>query len=312
MPCVVGQARSRHAMHGGTANHDTIDAPNMAVLRRGGRCPRADVEPAARRATREVRRRRRPGVRHRAERVTPVQPTTRQDHRPEIGTPLADTAHRDGVAQRVPEPAVQQRLDVDLALMGHDEALLRDLPWAMVMTAKPHEAHPRSGLQTVPGMGQILRLGRWDARQDIARVPPVQEVVSEGRLGTCAQASAGKRSGPAGPPIGQADRTWAFADAAARCLRTTPAGQTPRVRVAHQHGQGQALTVLAPQLARAVYPLGQRTTAVAMETVRRSSGRGAGAPAASRGREGLRLATGRWHEGRLGSANPSKHRGPGP
>jgi hypothetical protein len=74
-----------------------------------------------------VLRRRLQLVRHRAELLTQVQQTNRQDHRPESGQTIADQANRDGVAERFPDPAVQQRLDVDLALIGHDEALLRDL-----------------------------------------------------------------------------------------------------------------------------------------------------------------------------------------
>jgi len=58
IPCVLGHARSMKAIHGGKATQDTIDAPHMAVLLRGGMIPQASVYPAARRATRDLRRRR--------------------------------------------------------------------------------------------------------------------------------------------------------------------------------------------------------------------------------------------------------------
>jgi transposase len=43
IPCVLGPALSMKAIPGGKATHDTIDAQNIAVLRRGGRLPQAYV-----------------------------------------------------------------------------------------------------------------------------------------------------------------------------------------------------------------------------------------------------------------------------
>ena len=39
LPCVLGHACSMQALHGGKANHDTIDAHTLAVLLRGGMLP---------------------------------------------------------------------------------------------------------------------------------------------------------------------------------------------------------------------------------------------------------------------------------
>jgi hypothetical protein len=55
---VLGHARSRKAIHGGTAKHDRIDAHTSAVLLRGGMLPQAYAYPAAMRATRDLLRRR--------------------------------------------------------------------------------------------------------------------------------------------------------------------------------------------------------------------------------------------------------------
>jgi hypothetical protein len=97
--------------------------------------------------------------------------------------------------------------------------------------------------------------------------------------------------------------TWAFSEAAVLCLRNHPAGQTSLVRFEKTHGQGKALTVLAHKLARAVYDMLKRPTAFDMEKFLRSDGRGAGEPAASRGREGLSRATVLCHDGLLASAH---------
>jgi hypothetical protein len=182
-----------NAIHGGTAQHDTIDAPTIAVRRRGGMCPQAYVYPADMRAPRDLLRRRRPLGRHQAELVTHVQHTHRQDHRPEIGQKIAYQANRDGGAERFPDPAVPQSSAVDRALSGPAEARLRDLEWAMSTTAKPHDANTLSWRQTVPGLGKLLRLVRWDEMPDIARFPRVQACVSSGRLVKGAKASAGTR-----------------------------------------------------------------------------------------------------------------------
>ena len=89
LPCVLGHALSRKAMHGGKAKNDTIDAQKIAVLLRGGLLPQASVSPAERRATRDVRRRRMPLARTRGALLAHGHNTTSQYHLPAIGTKIA-------------------------------------------------------------------------------------------------------------------------------------------------------------------------------------------------------------------------------
>jgi len=56
--CVLGQALSMQASHGGKAKNDKIAAQQSAVLLRGGMLPHASGYPAEMRATRDLRRRR--------------------------------------------------------------------------------------------------------------------------------------------------------------------------------------------------------------------------------------------------------------
>ena len=265
IPFVLGHALYMKAIHGGKATNDTIDAQQIAVLLRGGLLPQAYVYPADMRATRDLLRRRIHLMRQRAALLTHIQQTNSQYNLPEIGKQIAYKANRDGVAERFPDPAVQKSIEVDLALIGHYDELLRDLELAMVTTAKQHDANTLYLLQTVPGIGKILSLVLLYEIHDIARFPRVQDFVSYCRLVKCAKESAGKRSGTSGTKIGNAYLKWAFSEAAALFLRNNPAGQKYLARLENKHGKGKALTVLAHKLARAVYYMLQRTTAFDME-----------------------------------------------
>jgi len=200
-------------------------------------------------------------MRKRAELLTHVQQITHQYNLPEIGKKIAYKANRDGVAERFADPAVQKSIEVALALIGHYDALLRDLELTIVTTAKQHDANTLYVLQTVPGIGKILSLVLLYEMHDIARFPRVQNFVSYCRLVTCAKESAGKRYGTSGTKIGNAYLTWAFSEAAVLCLRNNPAGQKYLARLEHKYGKGKALTVLVHKLARAVYHMLKRATA---------------------------------------------------
>jgi Transposase IS116/IS110/IS902 family len=252
IPCVLGHALSMKAMPGGQAKHERSDAHTMAVRLRGGMLPQASVDPAERRATRDVLRRRMPLTRTRAERLAQLQHTHRQSNLPAIRKQLASKATRAGVAERCPEPAVQQRLAVALALIKTDDHWLTDLERSLVKTTNAHDAQLFSRLRSIPGVGTILALVRLDALHALHRFPRLQACVSSGRRVTGAKASAGKRDGTSGQKLGHASLTWAFAAAAVLFLRHHPAGQQSLARLTKQHGKGHALTGLAHPLARAV------------------------------------------------------------
>ena len=264
IPFVLGHALYMKAIHGGKAKNDKIDAHKIAVLLRGGMLPQAYVYPADMRATRDLLRRRRSLTRQRAELLAHIQNTNSQYTLPEIGKKLAYKANRDGVAERFPELAVHKSMAVDLALLGSDEPLLRDLEWHIVKAAQQHDPNTLYLLQTVPGIGQILRLVLLYEIHDMRRFPSVQDVVSSCRLVKCAKESAGKRYGTAGAKIGNASLTWAFSEAAVLFLRDNPAGQKYLTRLEKKHGQGKALTLLAQKLGRAVYDMLKRQKAFDM------------------------------------------------
>jgi transposase len=282
------------ASHGGKAKHDRIDAHTMAVWLRGGMRPQASVDPAALRATRDRLRRRLHLLRQRAELLAHIHHTTSPSHLPASGKQLDYKAHREGVAERFLEPAVHTSMEVDLTRIGQYDRRLTDVARDRVQTAKAHEAQTFYRRRSIPGVGKILALVRRYEIHDLPRLPRVPECVSSGRLVQGAQESAGTRYGTSGTKIGTADLTWAFSDAAVLCLRNHPAGQQYLARVVQKHGQGNALTVLAHQWARAVYDLCTRDTAFDLDKCLPASGSGAGTPAASRAAEGLSLTSECW------------------
>src|SRR5262249_35008542 len=102
-------------------------------------------------------------------------------------------AHRDGVAERFPEPAVPQSIAVALALMGHDDPLLRDVALSLLTTAKQPNAQTLSLRRTVPGIGESLSLVLLSEIHAIPRFPRLQDCLSSCRLVKGTKASAGKR-----------------------------------------------------------------------------------------------------------------------
>ena len=56
-----------------------------------------------------------------------VQNTNSQDHLPAIGKKIAYKANREGVAERCADPAVHKSIEVALARITYDDALLCDV-----------------------------------------------------------------------------------------------------------------------------------------------------------------------------------------
>ena len=204
-------------------------------------------------------------MRKRAEFLAHIQKTTRQSTLPALGKKIAYKANRDGVAERFPAPAVQKSIEVDLALIGHYDQLLRDVERSILKTAKQHNAQTLYLLRTVPGIGEILSLVLLYEIHDITRFPRVQDFLSYCRLVKCTKESAGKRYGTSGAKIGNAHLKWAFSEAAVLFLRANPAGQKYLTKLEKKHGSGKALTLLGQKLGRTVYYMLQRQTAFDMD-----------------------------------------------
>jgi len=243
------------ALQGGKAQNEKIDAHTIAVLLRGGMLPHAYVYPAEMRATRDLRRRRCPLVRQRAELLAHIQNTNSQYTLPELGKKLADKANRAGVEEHFPDPRVRKTIAVEVSLSAHYDKLLGEVELYLTRSAKAPDVQTFARLHSVPGIGQILALVLLYEIQDSARFPRVQAFVSYCRLVKGAKESGGKRRGTAGKKLGTVPLRWAFAEAAVLFLRQNQLGKAYFTKLEHQHGKATALTVLAHKLARAVYYL---------------------------------------------------------
>jgi transposase len=93
----------------------------------------------------------------------------------------------------------------------------------------------------------------------------VQDFVSYCRVVKCAKESNHKRLGTSGQKRGNGHLRWALAAAAALFLRHNQPGKAYCTKLAHNHGQATALTVLAQKLARAVYSMLTRHQAFALQ-----------------------------------------------
>jgi hypothetical protein len=128
------------AIHGGKAKNDRIEAHKIAVLLRGGMLPQAYVYPAAMRATRDLLRRQLHFTRKRAELLTHIANTNSQYNLPAFAKKLTYRGNGTGVAERFDEASVQQTIAVDLELIAHYDALLRELEHFILRTATGHDA----------------------------------------------------------------------------------------------------------------------------------------------------------------------------
>jgi len=265
IPCVLGHALAMKALHGGKAKNDRIDSHKIAVLLRGGLLPQASVYPAAMRSTRDLIRRRLHLVRKRGQLLAHIQNTRAQYNLPVFGRTLAYRTNRAGVVEHFPDPSVQKSIAVDRALIDQYDALVIDLELTIVREAKRHNADACHRLRSVPGIGKVLALTILYEIHDITRVDRVQEFASYARLVKCKNQSGGKTLGTGGAKMGTVHVKWAFSEAAVLFLRHTE-GKKLIARIQKQHGKGQALSILAHTIGRAVFYMLSRGTVFSRET----------------------------------------------
>jgi transposase len=260
IPFILGHALYMKAIHGGKAKNDRIDANKIAVLLRGGMFPVAYVYPPKMRSTRDLLRRRMFLNRKRAALITHIKCTFAQYNLPEPEQKISRVAHRDGIAEQIPDPGASRNVQLDLDVLSFYDKTLTALEQELTVIAKDHDPDAYFRLRTVPGIGKILSLVILYEIHDINRFPSVQDFASYCRLVKPAKESGGKRLGSGGAKIGNVHLKWAFSEAAVLFLRKNEAAKLYRTKLTKRHGKAKSLTILAHKIARAVYFILKRRT----------------------------------------------------
>jgi transposase len=204
--------------------------------------------------------------RKRAALITHIKCTFAQYNLPEPEQRISRVAHRDGIAEQIPDPGASRNVALDLELLDfYDKALTR-LELELTVIAKDHDPDSYFRLRTVPGIGKILSLVILYEIHDISRFPTVQDFASYCRLVKPAKESAGKRVGSGGAKIGNVHLKWAFSEGAVLFLRKNEAAKLYRARLTKRHGKAKSLTILAHKIARAVFFILKRRTVFEAET----------------------------------------------
>jgi transposase len=244
------------AIHGGKSKNDRIDAAKIAGLLRGGMFPMAYVYPRAKRATRDLLRRRCFFVNQRSQLIAHVVNTNSQYNHPPLTAKLCYARNRtDDIADRFTDPATQLSIRADLKLIDNFEAQIDEIERVVLKTAKIDDPASLGFLRTIPGIGKILSLVMLYEIDRAERFPEVGNFLSYARLVRCEHESAGKKKGSGGKKIGNAHLKWAFSEAACLMLRAMPAAKLWMARQERKRGKKKALSVLEAKIGRTVYHL---------------------------------------------------------
>jgi len=253
LPFVLGHALYMKAIHGGKAKNDKIDSHKIAVLLKGGMIPQAYTYPQKMRATRDLLRRRNHLMRKRAELYAHIQNTRSQYNLADSFGRIAKPQNREGVAERFEDPAVQNMIATDFAVITAYDPIIAKMERDIISMANHHDPVAYALLKSIPGIGKILGLVILYEIETIKRFPSVQDFVSYCRLVKSIKESNGKRYGSSGKKIGNAHLKWAFSEAAVLFLKGNEPGKRYLNRLTAKHGKGKALSILAHKLGRAAY-----------------------------------------------------------
>jgi transposase len=261
IPFVLGHALAMKAIHGGKTKTDKIDAAKLAGLLRGGVFPQAYVYPKAKRATRDLLRRRSIFVRQRAQLIAHIQNTNSQYNLPPFAKKLTYQGNRtDGILDRFVEDSTKKSVEADLNMIAAYDIQIQELETHLIRHAKVDDNVTFQLLRTVPGIGPILGLTLLYEIDDIKRFPEVGHFLSYSRLVSCVHESAGKVKGVGGKKIGNAHLKWAFGEAASLMLRSFPAAKAWMQRQEKKRSKVRAHAILEAKIGRAVYAMWRKQT----------------------------------------------------
>ena len=262
LPFVLGHALAMKAIHGGKAKNDRLDAAKLAALLRGGCFPLAYAYPQAKRATRDLLRRRSFFVRQRAQLIAHIQNTNSQYNLPPFPKKLTYKGNCTAdIAERFADPSTRLAVAADLELIGHYDAQIAKLEAHLLATVRNDDPVLFGVLKSVPGIGPVLAWTMLYEIDDIGRFPAVGNFLSYARLVACTHESAGKIKGVGGRKMGNAHLKWAFSEAASLMLRSFAPAKAWLQRQAKRRGTKKAHAILEAKLGRCVYHLWRKRQA---------------------------------------------------
>lgn len=259
IPFVLGHALAMKAVHGGKAKNDRADAAQIAGLLRGGLFPQAYVYPRAKRATRDLLRRRSFFVRQRAQLIAHLQNTNSQHNLPPFEKKLSYAGNRSlQLADRFSHPSTQLSARCDLALIEAYDERIAELELHLTRTAKVDDPVTFGLLKTIPGVGPILGLVLLYEIDALTRFAAVGNFLSYARLVTPLRESGGKVKGVGCRKMGNAHLKWAFSEAASLMLRSFAPAKSWLKRQEKKRCKKKAHAILEAKLGRAVFHLWRR------------------------------------------------------
>jgi transposase len=161
---------------------------------------------------------------------------------------------REGItATAFEDPSVQMMLDADIEVVEQLDETIATLETHVLKHAKVHDPARLHLLQTINGVGKVLSMVMLYEIQDVNRFANVGQFASYARLVACAKESAGKKQGSGGRKIGNAHLKWAFSEAAALMIRSSPEAKAFMEKMTRQRGKARAVALVAAKIGRAVY-----------------------------------------------------------
>jgi transposase len=253
IPFVLGHALAMKAIHGGKTKTDRIDAAKLAGMLRGGVFPQAYVYPKAKRATRDLLRRRAIFVRQRAQLIAHIQNTNSQYNHPPFNKKLTYKGNRNiDIRDRFQDDSTKMSIEADLNMINAFDMQIQQLETHLIQHAKVDDTVTFQLLRTVPGIGPILGLTMLYEIDDIRRFPEVGNFLSYARLVSCIHESAGKVKGVGGRKIGNAHLKWAFGEAASLMLRSFVPAKAWMQRQEKKRSKVRVHAILEAKIGRAV------------------------------------------------------------
>lgn len=255
---VLGHALGMRLIHGTKTKNDKLDSEKIARLLHSGHFPLAYVYPRARRATRDLLRRRLYFVRRRADLLTHLQIVEAQYNLEPGRGRLDRTSNRAGFPERFPRGSARLSIAADCRMLDALDVLVHELERELVRSAKIDDLDSFTRLRTVPGIGEILAMTILYEVPDFDRFDAVGEFASYARLVAPRGESSGKLGAARGRKQGNVHLKWAFSEAAVTLLRDNPRAQKLHARLVRRFGKAKALSVLAHKIGRAVFFMQKR------------------------------------------------------